>query len=134
MTRRTACASACTPSSTGCSPRRWARSPRACSSGERTRLPRVKRALISVADKTGLETFARGLVEQGVELISTSGTASFLADHGLPVTRVEDLTGMAEMLGGRVKTLHPKLHGALLARRDSAPDRQALAEFGIDPI
>ncbi|HYZ81740.1 MAG TPA: bifunctional phosphoribosylaminoimidazolecarboxamide formyltransferase/IMP cyclohydrolase, partial [Solirubrobacteraceae bacterium] len=94
----------------------------------------MKRALISVSDKTGLEPFARGLAEQGIELISTSGTAAFLSELGLPVTRVEDLTGAAEMLGGRVKTLHPNVHGALLARRDSEGDQSALAEAGIEPI
>ena len=78
----------------------------------------VKRALISVSDKTGLLELAHGLVELGVELISTSGTAAYLGEHGLESTRVEDLTGVAEMLGGRVKTLHPSVHGALLARRE----------------
>ena len=95
---------------------------------------KLKRALVSVSDKTGLETFAKGLADLGVELISTSGTAAFLQEHGLSVTRVEDLTGLAEMLDGRVKTLHPKVHGALLARRDVPSDAASLAEHGIDPI
>jgi phosphoribosylaminoimidazolecarboxamide formyltransferase / IMP cyclohydrolase len=94
----------------------------------------VKRALISVSDKTGLLELAQGLVELGVELIATSGTAAYLAEHGLEATRVEDLTGVAEMLGGRVKTLHPSVHGALLARRDDAGDQASLAEHGIEPI
>jgi len=94
----------------------------------------VKRALISVSDKTGLLEFAHGLVDLGVELIATSGTAAYLAEHNLQTTRVEDLTGVAEMFGGRVKTLHPSLHGALLARRDDAGDQATLAEHGIEPI
>ncbi|HET6172970.1 MAG TPA: bifunctional phosphoribosylaminoimidazolecarboxamide formyltransferase/IMP cyclohydrolase, partial [Gaiellales bacterium] len=94
----------------------------------------VKRALISVSDKTGLLELAQGLVELGVELIATSGTASYLGEHGLESTRVEDLTGVAEMFGGRVKTLHPSLHGALLARRDDAGDQASMAEHGIEPI
>jgi phosphoribosylaminoimidazolecarboxamide formyltransferase/IMP cyclohydrolase len=94
----------------------------------------VKRALISVSDKTGLLELAHGLVELGVELIATSGTAAYLGEHGLQSTRVEDLTGVAEMLGGRVKTLHPSVHGALLARPDNAGDQASLAEHGIEPI
>ena len=94
----------------------------------------VKRALISVSDKTGLLELAHGLVELGVELIATSGTAAYLGEHNLASTRVEDLTGVAEMLGGRVKTLHPSLHGALLARRDDAGDQASMAEHGIEPI
>jgi phosphoribosylaminoimidazolecarboxamide formyltransferase/IMP cyclohydrolase len=95
---------------------------------------KVKRALLSVSDKTGLEAFAKGLADLGVELISTSGTAAYLEEHGLTVTRVEELTGLAEMLDGRVKTLHPKVHGALLARRDVPTDAASLAEHGIEPI
>jgi phosphoribosylaminoimidazolecarboxamide formyltransferase/IMP cyclohydrolase len=94
----------------------------------------VRRALISVSDKTGLERFARGLHEHGVELISTSGTAAFLVELGLPVTRIEDITGVAEMFEGRVKTLHPKVHGALLARRDVPGDVTQLAELEMEPI
>ena len=99
-----------------------------------TGVVRVRRALISVSDKTGLERFARGLHENGVELISTSGTAAYLEELGLPVTRIEDITGVAEMFEGRVKTLHPKVHGALLARRDVPGDVTQLAELGIEPI
>ena len=94
----------------------------------------IERALISVSDKTGLEAFARGLVERGVELVSTSGTAAFLGEAGLPVTPVEDVTGFAEMLGGRVRTLHPAIHGGLLARRGNAEDMRSLQEHGIGPI
>ena len=94
----------------------------------------VKRALISVSDKTGLLELAHGLVELGVELIATTGTAAYLSEHNLASTRVEDLTGVAEMLGGRVKTLHPSVHGALLARRDNDGDQASLAEHGIEPI
>ena len=99
-----------------------------------TGVVRVRRALISVSDKTGLDRFARGLHEGGVELISTSGTAAFLEELGLPVTRIEAITGVAEMFEGRVKTLHPKIHGALLARRDVPHDVQQLAELGVEPI
>jgi phosphoribosylaminoimidazolecarboxamide formyltransferase/IMP cyclohydrolase len=99
-----------------------------------TGVVRVRRALISVSDKTGLDRFARGLHEHGVELISTSGTATFLEELGLPVTRIEDITGVAEMFEGRVKTLHPKVHASLLARRDVPGDVQQLAELGVEPI
>jgi phosphoribosylaminoimidazolecarboxamide formyltransferase/IMP cyclohydrolase len=95
---------------------------------------RIKRALVSVSEKRGLATFAGGLHELGVELVSTSGTAAFLADAGFPVTRVEDLTGDAELLDGRVKTLHPTIHAAVLARRDRDDDMRALHERGIEPI
>jgi len=78
------------------------------------------RALISVYDKTGVVAFARGLAELGFELVSSGGTASALDDAGLEVTRVEDLTGFPEMLGGRVKTLHPRVHAGILARTNEA--------------
>jgi phosphoribosylaminoimidazolecarboxamide formyltransferase / IMP cyclohydrolase len=94
----------------------------------------IKRALISVSDKNGLATFAAGLRDLGVELISTSGTATFLADAGLPVTTVEELTGAAELLGGRVKTLHPVVHAAILARRSHPDDMASLEAQGIQPI
>ena len=80
-------------------------------------------------------TASRGVCTRaGVELISTSGTAAFLEELGLPVTRIEAITGVAEMFEGRVKTLHPKVHGALLARRDVPNDVQQLAELGVEPI
>jgi phosphoribosylaminoimidazolecarboxamide formyltransferase/IMP cyclohydrolase len=99
-----------------------------------TGVVRVRRALISVSDKTGLDRFARGLHDAGVELISTSGTAAHLEELGLPVTRIEDITGVAELFGGRVKTLHPKVHGSLLARHDVPSDVAQLSELGVEPI
>ena len=92
------------------------------------------RALISVYDKTGLDEFARGLDELGFELVASGGTAEFLEEHGLPVTRVEEVTQAPEMLGGRVKTLHPRIHGGILARRDDAGDLEALDEQEIEPF
>src|SRR5207247_6479262 len=84
---------------------------------------RAIRALISVDDKTGLQEFARGLADLGFELVASGGTADFLeTEVGLDVERVEAITGVAEMLGGRVKTLHPLIHAAILARRDLDED------------
>ena len=94
----------------------------------------MPRALLSVSNKTGLIDFARGLAAFGWELISTGGTARALREAALPVTDVAAVTGFPEMLDGRVKTLHPKVHGALLARRDSAEHVRALAEHEIAPI
>ncbi len=94
----------------------------------------IKQALLSVSDKTGLVEFARGLAQLGVTLLSTGGTAKMLADAGLAVTEVADYTGFPEMLDGRVKTLHPKIHGGLLARRDDAAHLNAIAAAGIPPI
>lgn len=91
-------------------------------------------ALISVSDKTGILEFAQALNGLGVKLLSTGGTAKLLADAGLPVTEVADHTGFPEMLDGRVKTLHPKIHGGLLARRDVPAHVAALKEHGIDTI
>ncbi len=91
-------------------------------------------ALLSVSDKTGIADLARGLHALGVRLLSTGGTAKLLADEGLPVTEVADVTGFPEMLDGRVKTLHPKVHGGLLARRDVPAHMQALREHGIETI
>lgn len=97
-------------------------------------MPLIRRALLSVWDKTGLEQFARGLVELGVELLSTGGTAGALARANLPVRQLSDYIGLQEILGGRVKTLHPKVHGALLAKRDD-PDHVAQAQaLGIEFI
>jgi phosphoribosylaminoimidazolecarboxamide formyltransferase/IMP cyclohydrolase len=91
----------------------------------------MPRALLSVSNKDGIADVARGLVARGFELISTGGTARTLAASGLPVTSVSDVTGFPEMLDGRVKTLHPKLHAGILARRDRPDDLAALARHGI---
>jgi phosphoribosylaminoimidazolecarboxamide formyltransferase/IMP cyclohydrolase len=95
---------------------------------------KISRALISVSDKTGLIEFARALAQHGVALVSTGGTAKALADAGLAVTDVADLTGFPEMMDGRVKTLHPKVHGGLLAIRDNREHADAMAAHGIQPI
>src|SRR3954447_9540490 len=97
-------------------------------------LRRVHRALLSVSDKTGLVEFARSLAARGVELISTGGTARAIADAGLKVKDVSDLTGFPEMMDGRVKTLHPKVHGGLLAIRDNAEHAKSMKDHGIAPI
>jgi phosphoribosylaminoimidazolecarboxamide formyltransferase / IMP cyclohydrolase len=91
-------------------------------------------ALLSVSDKTGIVDFARALHEAGVKLLSTGGTAKLLAQNDLPVTEVSDVTGFPEMLDGRVKTLHPRIHGGLLARRDHPEHMAALEEHGIGTI
>jgi len=96
--------------------------------------PKIRRALLSVSDKTGLAAFARELAQMGVELVSTGGTAAALRTDGLCVTDVSELTGFPEMLDGRVKTLHPKVHGGLLAVRDSAKHQAEAAEHAIAPI
>ena len=94
----------------------------------------IRRALISVFDKTGIETFAKALVDMGVEIISSGGTARAVEAAGIPVKYVQEWTGFPEMLGHRVVTLHPKVHGALLALRDD-PDHQAdMEKYGIEPI
>ncbi len=95
---------------------------------------RVRRALISVSDKTGVADFAKGLAALDVEILSTGGTASALREAGLEVTDVAEFTGQEEILGGRVKTLHPRLHAALLARRDDADHMATLEREGIEPI
>jgi phosphoribosylaminoimidazolecarboxamide formyltransferase / IMP cyclohydrolase len=94
----------------------------------------VKRALLSVSDKTGIVEFARGLAARGVALLSTGGTAQLLAAQGIDVTDVGRYTGFPEMLDGRVKTLHPKIHAGILARRDAASHRDALAQHAIPTI
>src|SRR5665811_2560427 len=95
---------------------------------------RITRALLSVSDKAGLTDFARALAGYGIELISTGGTAKALKDAGLKVLDVAELTGFPEMMDGRVKTLHPKVHGGLLAIRDNAEHAQAMKSHGIAPI
>src|SRR5437588_9859259 len=97
-------------------------------------LRRITRALISVSEKTGLVDFARALSGHGIELVSSGGTARALADAGLKVRDVSELTGFPEMMDGRVKTLHPKVHGALLAIRDDAAHAASMKEHGIAPI
>ncbi len=95
----------------------------------------IRRALIAVYDKTGIVDFARALVEEfGVEIISTGGTAKHLKDAGIPVTLVEEVTGFPELLDGRVKTLHPKIHAGILADRDNPEHMRQLREHGIEPI
>src|ERR1700726_3527375 len=91
----------------------------------------MPRALLSVFDKTGIADVGRGLVARGFGLVSTGGTARALADAGLPVTRVSDLTGFPEMMDGRVKTLHPALHGGILARRDRPDDIAEIERHGL---
>ncbi|HEX9627732.1 MAG TPA: bifunctional phosphoribosylaminoimidazolecarboxamide formyltransferase/IMP cyclohydrolase [Acidiferrobacterales bacterium] len=94
----------------------------------------IQRALISVSDKTGIVEFARALKSFDVEILSTGGTAKLLADNGVPVIEVADYTGFPEMLDGRVKTLHPRIHGGLLGRRDLDSHRQAMRAHDIPPI
>jgi phosphoribosylaminoimidazolecarboxamide formyltransferase/IMP cyclohydrolase len=95
---------------------------------------RVTRALLSVSDKSGLIEFARALVSHGIDLVSTGGTAKAIAAAGLKVRDVSDLTGFPEMMDGRVKTLHPRVHGGLLAVRDNAEHAQSMKDHGIAPI
>ena len=97
-------------------------------------LRRITRALLSVSDKSGLVEFARALSGQGIELISTGGAAKALADAGLKVRDVSDLTGFPEMMDGRVKTLHPIVHGGLLGVRDAPEHAKAMADHGIGGI
>lgn len=94
----------------------------------------VGRALLSVFDKSGMADFARGLSEAGVELVSTGGTHKLIAETGLPVREISDLTGFPEMMDGRVKTLHPKVHGGLLSVRDNPAHKASMDEHGIGPI
>jgi phosphoribosylaminoimidazolecarboxamide formyltransferase/IMP cyclohydrolase len=97
-------------------------------------LKTIRRALLSVSDKTGLIDFGRALAGHGIALVSTGGTAKALAEAGLAVTDVSDLTGFPEMMDGRVKTLHPKVHGGLLAIRDNREHASAMVTHGIQPI
>ena len=94
----------------------------------------IERALLSVSDKTGIVDFARGLAEAGVEILSSGGTAAVLADAGVEVVKVADVTGAPEILDGRVKTLHPKIHGGILADRRKPAHLAELTEQGIDAI
>jgi len=97
-------------------------------------MSKIQRAILSVTDKSGLVEFARKLVALGVELVSTGGTAKLLRDSGIAVKDISELTGFPEMLGGRVKTLHPKVHGGILHRREDAGHVAAVAEHGIPAI
>jgi phosphoribosylaminoimidazolecarboxamide formyltransferase/IMP cyclohydrolase len=97
-------------------------------------MKRVERALLSVSDKTGLADFAQGLAELGIEILSTGGTAKALRETGVRVTDVSEVTGFPELMDGRVKTLHPRIHGALLARRDVPAHLAACAEHEIGLI
>src|SRR3984957_3066549 len=94
----------------------------------------IRRALLSVTDKSGLVEFAQALAAHGIELVSTGGTAKALREAGLTVRDVSDLTGFPEMLDGRVKTLHPVIHGGLLHKREDAAHVKAVEEHGIGPI
>ena len=97
-------------------------------------MPKIQRAILSVTDKSGLVDFARKLAALGVELVSTGGTAKLLRESGIAVKDISELTGFPEMLDGRVKTLHPKVHGGILHRREDAGHRAAVAEHGIPAI
>ena len=98
-----------------------------------TQIP-IKRALVSVYDKTGLEDLARALHEAGAEIVSTGSTAKQIEALGIPVTRVEDVTGFPETLDGRVKTLHPKVHAGLLADMTNPAHEQQLKDLQIEPF
>ena len=97
-------------------------------------MSKIQRAILSVTDKSGLVDFARKLAAFGVELVSTGGTAKLLRDSGITVKDISELTGFPEMLDGRVKTLHPKVHGGILYRREDSSHRAAVAEHGISAI
>ncbi|HEX6801673.1 MAG TPA: bifunctional phosphoribosylaminoimidazolecarboxamide formyltransferase/IMP cyclohydrolase, partial [Candidatus Binatia bacterium] len=95
---------------------------------------RIQRALISVSDKKGVVDFSRALAHMDVDLVSTGGTAALLRENNIPVTDVSELTGFPEMMDGRVKTLHPKIHGAILALRDNPEHVAKLKEYSIKSI
>ena len=95
---------------------------------------KIRRALISVSDKEGVVDLARNLKEMGIEILSTGGTARTLQDAGIPVIEVSQYTGFPEMMDGRIKTLHPKIHGALLANRDDNQHLNQMKQHGIEPI
>ncbi len=97
-------------------------------------MAKIRRAIVSVSNKTGLVEFAKELHSMGVELLSTGGTAKTLREAGLPVKDVSEHTGSPEMLDGRVKTLHPKIHGGLLSRRANQKDMEEIKKYGIDTI
>ncbi len=95
---------------------------------------KATRALISLTDKSGIEDFAKALTEMGIEILSTGGTAQKMRDNGIAVKDVSEFTGFPEMLDGRVKTLHPLVHGGILNQRENADHQQQCAEHGINPI
>ena len=95
---------------------------------------KIKTALVSVSDKKGVVEFAKKLSQRGVKIISTGGTASKLSEAGIDVVGIESVTGFPEMMNGRVKTLHPKIHGGLLGLRDNSEHLAAMKEHGIDAI
>src|SRR3954467_9187807 len=95
---------------------------------------KIRRALLSVSDKTGIVDLAKDLLTHGVDILSTGGTAQILKMNGGVVTEVQDYTGFPEMMEGRVKTLHPKVHGGILARRDQPEHLKAMEQHGIPPI
>jgi phosphoribosylaminoimidazolecarboxamide formyltransferase/IMP cyclohydrolase len=97
-------------------------------------MSQTRRALLSVFDKRGVADLARGLARLGFEIVSTGGTLDLLRKEGVPVTAVSDVTGFPEILDGRVKTLHPRIHGGILARRQDASHSSQLWEHGITPI
>jgi phosphoribosylaminoimidazolecarboxamide formyltransferase/IMP cyclohydrolase len=97
-------------------------------------MSRIKRAVISVSNKEGIVEFAEAIASMGVEILSTGGTAKTLRDAGISVKEVSEYTGFPEMLDGRVKTLHPKIHGGLLSRRDNLKDMEEIKKHGIDTI
>ena len=97
-------------------------------------MARIKRAIISVTDKSGIVDFAKALLKFDVQILSTGGTAGALRKGGIPVTDISDYTGFPEMMDGRVKTLHPKVHGGLLGLRDNAEHVEMMNKYGIMPI
>src|SRR6185295_15702200 len=97
-------------------------------------MSKIRRAVVSVSDKEGLAEFAKGLAGLNVEIISTGGTARYLKDQGIGVRDVSDLTGFPEIMDGRVKTLHPKVHGGILGRRNDPGHQEQMKQHGIEPI
>ena len=97
-------------------------------------MAKIERAIISVSNKTGIIEFAKELHSMGIEILSTGGTAKTLRDAGIPVKEVSEHTGSPEMLDGRVKTLHPRIHGGLLSRRGNPRDMEEIKKYGIDTI
>jgi phosphoribosylaminoimidazolecarboxamide formyltransferase/IMP cyclohydrolase len=97
-------------------------------------MSKIKRAILSVSNKKGLAEFAKAINSMGIEILSTGGTAKALRDAGIPVKDVSEHTGFPEMLDGRLKTLHPKIHGGLLSRRDNPKDMEDIKKHGIDTI